>query len=40
MANNQIPATDLYAATLQTVTLGPSGELNLNGFSDTIGSCR
>ena len=38
MAPNQIPATDFYGDGLNTVTLNPSGELNLNGFNDTIGA--
>lgn len=38
VANNQIAQLNLFDAALNTITLNSSGVLNLNGFSDTLGS--
>jgi fibronectin-binding autotransporter adhesin len=37
LANNQIPQLDYFDTTLLATTMGSSGVLDLNGFSDTIG---
>ena len=38
MGNNQIAPVDFWAVNLLTDTIFPSGELDLNGFNDTMGN--
>lgn len=38
LANNQISPVDFWAVNLLSVTLFPSGKLDLNGFSNTVGN--
>lgn len=38
LAANQIPNLDFFDVATNTITINPSGVLNLNGFSDVIGA--